>query len=266
MAAGTRRLMLALFALGIVGAVGIAATLFALRWRGLQIPAPSQVLARGELRIGVDASYPPFATADLAGNLSGLDIDIGLAIGERLGMPVRFVNMGFDGLYDSLQADQVDIVISTLLFEFWRTRDVRYTRPYFDAGLVLVSDAGTRIHSMQDIPGKSLAYEFGAAADAEARAWSRRVAAFKTQPYELPEYALDAVRLGVADAALVDAASARLYLRKHADWDATLNHVTSTQYVVAVHYDRVATWLLIDQTLGDLLHEGIIAEIIRRWL
>ena len=63
------------------------------------------------MRIGVDASYPPFAVAT-ADDLFGLDIDLGSALGERLGIPVRFVNMGFDGLYDSLRADQVDVVIS----------------------------------------------------------------------------------------------------------------------------------------------------------
>ena len=37
--------------------------------------------------------------------------DIARAIGADLGVRVEFVNFGFDGLYDALRADQVDVVI-----------------------------------------------------------------------------------------------------------------------------------------------------------
>ena len=84
-------------------------------------------------RIGVDASNPPFAVAT-ADDLFGLEIDLGHALAEEIGVPVRFINMGYDGLYDSIRADQVDMVISTLTMDPLRTNDVRYTQPYFDAG------------------------------------------------------------------------------------------------------------------------------------
>jgi ABC-type amino acid transport substrate-binding protein len=264
MADAIRRLVL----IAIIGAIfgTIAAGVTLTRWRELRRLDPEFVFARGELRIATDGSFPPFAIAE-GNDLYGLDVEIGLALGEKLDMPVRFVNMGFDGLYDSLLADQVDVIISTLLVEFWRMNDVLYTRPYFNAGLMLVSDDEQhRFDSMEDIAGHSLAYEFGSAADAEARRWSRRIERFKAMPYELPEYALDAVRMGEADAALVDAVSARLYLRQHRDWQASSVYVTDELYVIAVHIDRPGIYHLVDRALNELLHEGVIAEIIRRWL
>ena len=199
----------------------LAGVLFAVRWSSVERPEPPPKLLfpYGEIRIGVDASYPPFAVAT-ADDLFGLDIDLGHAIGERLGVPVRFVNMGYDGLYDSLKADQVDIVISALLVDPSRLGDVRYTRHYFNDGVVLVSAADNLVNGMNELPGRALAYEFGSEADQQAHQWLRRVLPFETQPYELPQFALDAVRLNSADVALVDATSARLYLREHPGWSA----------------------------------------------
>lgn len=250
-----------------VWAWALVGVTFALRWSSVERPGPpvKELFPYGEMRIGVDASYPPFAVAT-ANDLFGLDIDLGKALAERLKVPIRFVNMGFDGLYDSLKADQVDVVISALLVDPSRTNDVRYTFAYYDAGLVLVRDSNSSIQEMDDLSGNSLAYEFGSEADIVARSWLRRITPFDTRPYELPEYALDAVRLGEADAALTDATSARLYLRAHPDWDATYSFVTHSFYAAAIRIDRGRTWDAVNHALQSLLDDGTLAQIISRWL
>lgn len=245
----------------------LAGELFVLRWAALERPEspPRLLFPYGEMRIGVDASYPPFAIAT-ADDLFGLDIDLGRAIAARLNIPVRFVNMGYDGLYDSLKADQVDIVISALLVEPSRLGDVRYTRHYFNNGLVLVSSANKPLESMYDLPGGSVAYEFGSEADQQAHIWLRRVLPFEIQPYELPQYALDAVRLNIADAALVDATSALLYLRNHTGWNASYRYVTDSWYAVAVRLDRFELWAVVNEALQSLANDGALDAILSRWL
>jgi glutamine transport system substrate-binding protein len=219
----------------------------------------------GEIRIAVDASYSPFAIYE-EGVPQGLDIDIGAALGEHLNLPVRFVNMNIDGLYDSLINDQADIIISALVVDTWKFHEVKYTRAYFDAGLVLISLVESPVSWMSDLPGHSLAYEFGSIADSEANRWLRRIEAFEAQPYELPQHALDAVRLGVADAALVDAVDARLYLRENPQWQAEMNYVTHVEYVIAVRLDRNNTFIETEKALSNLIQQGVIGKIIQQWL
>jgi ABC-type amino acid transport substrate-binding protein len=173
--------------------------------------------------------------------------------------------MSFDGLYDSLKADQADLVIAMLTIDSMRSADVLYTRHYFNAGLVLVSPPDQVISKMDDLAGHSLAYEFGSNADALARRWLRRIAPFETRPYELPAYALDAVRLGEADAALVDRIAARLYLREH-QWQAHLNTVTNNWYPIAVPSNQPARWEALDKALKALDENGTLDQIIDRWL
>ena len=244
----------------------LAGALFAVRWASVPRPVPPSrsLFPYGEMRIGVDASSPPFAAVSADG-LFGLEVDLGQALAEQIGVPLRFVNMGFDGLYDSLRADQVDIVIAQLLFDPMLTRAVRYSRPYYNAGLVLVSPAARPVLSMAALPGRALAYEFGSEADAEARRWLRRVLPFEQRPYELPSFALDAVRLGQADAALVDAASAHLYLRDYPDWKAEISRVTDSLYVIASRADRPALAEHVNAALDALEADGRLARLIARW-
>lgn len=246
---------------------GLALLLFHIRWHAYERPGPPlrEIFPYGEIRIGVDASYPPFAVAT-SDDLFGLDIDVGRAIAERLKIPVRFVNMGYDGLYDSIRADQVDVVISALLIDPRRTAEVRYTQPYFNAGLVLVSDALRPVLSAPEIAGQRLAFEFGSVADSEARTWTRRIANFETQPYELPTYALDAVRYGAADAALVDSVSYRLYIKQHPAWPASASYTKDALYAAAVRFDREAMWTAINRALTAIIEDGTLNEIIQRWL
>lgn len=246
---------------------GLSGVLFWIRWNSIERPGPpvKQLFPYGEIRIGVDASYPPFAVATDS-DISGIDIDIGKAIGARLNIPVRFINMGYDGLYDSLKADQADILISALTIDYSRSGDVLYTVPYYNAGQVLVTSVQRPFQDMNAVSGHSLAFEFGSQANLTARAWLRRIAPFQLMPYETPDFALDAVRLGDSDAALVDATSAGLYLRQYRDWNAQETQITDLLYAIAVSTKRGNTWSAVNQALKSMIDDKTIVTIIKKWL
>lgn len=244
----------------------LAGVLFVLRWVALERPGPplKDLFPYGELRIGVDASYPPFGV-DNGREMYGIDIDIGRAIGVHLGVPVRFVNMGFDGLYDSLRVDQVDLLLSALLIDPSRMNDVRYTVPYYNAGLVLAT-TDPAITGMADLSGRALSFEFGSEADRTARLWLRRIPPFETMPYETQNDALEAARLGLSRAALVDSTAARLFKRDHRDWNPALIEVSDALYAGAVRINRVETWAAINEVLAEMLDSGELQAILARWL
>jgi polar amino acid transport system substrate-binding protein len=268
MAASPKRSVLITIALAVtVWVWALAGTLFLLRWYAVERPAPPEkaLFPYGEMRVGVDASYPPFAVAT-ATDIFGLDIDLALALGEELNIPVRFVNLGYDGLYDALRTDQVDVLISALLVDPTRRGAVIYSPSYYNAGLVLVSGADSSVEKMGDLPGHRLAVEFGSQAQTEAGRWLRRVLAFEIRPYELPEYALDAARLGDADAALVDSIDARLYLRDHDHWEAQVTLTTYAPFAIATRADRPDRATALNAALHALIEDGMLEEIIARYL
>jgi len=232
-------------------------------WYENRPPTIQEAFPTGTMVIGIDPTFPPFAV-DNGQEIYGIDIDLANELADRMGVNVRFVPMGFDGLYDSLIDGQVDVVISALLLNPARTQDVRYTQPYFDNGLVLIADTAN-IQAMSDLPGNSLALEYGSNAHSESNTWIQRLEPFDLMPYELPQYALDAVRLDDADSALVDTTTYLLYQSQHPEWESQSNRVTNAYYAIAVRYDREAAWIWVNATLGGIIGDGTMQEIIERW-
>lgn len=242
---------------------GFSSLLGLYTWYKNRPPTIQEAFPSGTMVVGVDASFPPFAV-DNGEGMYGLDIDLGNAIAADIGIPIRFANMGYDGLYDSLIAGQVDVVISALLVNPARTRDIRYTRHYFDNGLMLVTTSPD-IQAMEDLPKHSLALEYGSSAHSEANLWLQRLLPFELRPYELPQYALDSLRLGDADAALVDTTTYWLYLAEYPDWEANSYRVTNAYYAIAVRYDREDTWAWVNTVLRQIIKDGRMDAMIEEW-
>lgn len=223
------------------------------------------LLPAGIVRVGIDPSVPPFAFYE-GGQVVGFEIDLADALANDLGVQIEWVALGFDGVYDALRADGADIIVATLNPDPLRANDALYTRAYYEAGLMLVSSEGDDLTQMSDLGGGSLAYAFGSHAHAESDRWLRRISPYLRLPYEQPRYALDAVRAGQADAALVSSTDARLYLREHPQWRANSVFVTHQPYVIAVNplVGRLAQAL--NRALDSLEADGTLAMLTHEWL
>ena len=258
----TRRKTLYL-AIPVVAAVALILAILLIRQSAP--PDPSSAFPSGELVVGVDASFPPFALDD-GETMRGLDIDLATAIAKALAMPVRFVNIGFYALHDALISGQVDILVSALRVDPARMDDLRYTQSYFDNGLVLVRAADAPETDIESLANARVAYEYASSADSRIRAWEQNGRAILRMPYELPRYALDALQLGLADAAIVDATTLRLYQSEHDDLRVRYEYITHEPYAIAVRIDRIDAWQLVEGAIDALKENGELAKIIDKWL
>jgi ABC-type amino acid transport substrate-binding protein len=228
----------------------------------------------GVLRVGMDASFPPFEFIVADGRLAGFDVDLAQELGRRLEVEVEFVaNLPADGLYDALAVGRVDVVISALVFNPDRMADFAYSASYFDAGQMLVVPArppaslrGDGIEEMSDLSGHTLAVEFGTQGDLEARKWARRLPDLTVAPRETAAEALAAVVTGDADAALVDHVSALTAAGETSQVVIVKEPVVSEPYAVAVH--RRSRYLLraINDVLAEMEDDGTIAALVAEWL
>ena len=176
-------------------------------WWG-QLPRPDPAWERiqrtGVLRVGTDATYPPFESIE-NGQYVGTDMDLARALAAGMGVRAEFVNLSLDGQYDALAQDKVDVLISALPFIYERQKEVRYTRPYYDDGPVLVLPAGSSLAQPADLAGHAVAVELGTDADMVARRLQRSGIALRLRSgYHSTEAALTALATGQADAAISD--------------------------------------------------------------
>lgn len=225
----------------------------------------------GVLRVGLDPTYPPFEVAD-DGGLRGLDVDLAKAVAADLGLEAQFVYFGYDGLYDALATEQVDVLISALVVMPERTEDFAYSDPYFNAGqILLVPQEETAVAAMADLSGRTLAVELGALGHVEATEWAKRVPNLAVVPYGSPDEALTAVAEGAADAALVDSVSGRLYLAEQAatgqrPLQRLPQPVTVEPYAFVVRIEDDVLLHNLNQSLARLQASGELEATIGRWL
>jgi ABC-type amino acid transport substrate-binding protein len=226
-----------------------------------------RIRAGGVLRVGMDASFPPFESVTADGTLAGFDVDLARELGQRLGVEAQFVaNLPYDGLYDALAVDRVDVVISALVVNPARMADFAYSIPYFDAGQVLVVHEGSNVETMDDLEAHTLAVEFGTQGDMEARKRARKAEGLTVVPYQTAAEALAAVTAGEADAALVDHVSALAASGAGSGLAIVGEPVVEEPYAVAVSHESRHLLRAIDRALAEMRADGTLDALTVKWL
>ena len=232
--------------------------------RSLPDSAWADVQRTGILRVGMDISFPPFASL-VNGKPAGFDVAFADALAERLHARVQIVTLGYDGLYDALLNQRVDVLISALSFDPARYGTFLYSRPYFDAGQVLVSRDGV-FQIMPQLEGKRIAVEYGSSADELVRQWERRLKVLHVVRLTTADAALAAASADAADCALVDIVSARLYRRQHPDLTLAAATVSRDEYGVVVRRRSTDLLAVINRALDDMNADGTLTALLNRWL
>lgn len=121
-----------------------------------------QIRRNGKLRIGVEATYPPF-TMRVSGVITGHDVELGTAMCRSLGVTPEFIDVVWSGVIPALYAGRFDMIMSGMSYTRARMERVNFSIPYAEAGqalLIRARDANT-IRTIDDMSGKVLAVKLG---------------------------------------------------------------------------------------------------------
>jgi polar amino acid transport system substrate-binding protein len=220
----------------------------------------------GVLKVGLDPTFPPFEVLN-GEDLAGIDVDLANALGDDLGIDVEFVYFGYDGLYDALLTEQVDVLISALVIMTERTRDFDYSEPYFNAGeILIVREDETDIVEMADLNGRSLSVEIGSQGHVLATEWERKLPDLTILPFNTPDEAITAVLDQTTDAVLIDHISGRLFLKENSGIKRIHEPVTVDPYAIVVREEDEQLLEQINSSLERTQSSGKLAEIEEKWL
>lgn len=224
------------------------------------------IQSSGQWRIGMDASFPPFEDLDDAGQPIGFDVDLARAIAARWGVEAQIEGIGFDGLVDAVYAGRVDSAISALPYQPERTQEVAFSDSYFEAGLVLVTPAGSSaVDHVDDLASRRLAVEWGSEGDVQARLLRRRFPDLVLLPGNTPQAALLAVAEGQADAALVDHISALQFLASDGRVRIVPRVVVSDPYVIVLPRKAPVLQAQVSEALRSLHADGTLDALVAQW-
>ncbi len=222
----------------------------------------------GVLKVGSDASYPPFENVnEQTGKIEGFDIDLLNAIGKDQGFTTDVHNALFDTIFTALAYGQYDLVASASTITDERKQTVNFSNPYFVAGQVIVlrkADVG-KVKTPDDLAGKTIGVQLGTTG-AEAARKIPNTKAVKDYP-TAPE-AFQALANGDLDAVVNDNVTSLSIILNSPQLNLAVVGQPFTQeyYGIAVRKDCAALLAKVNQGLADVIADGTYAQIYAKYL
>ena len=161
--------------------------------------------ATGELRFGVDPTYPPFEYKLPDGSLGGFDIQLGESLCAELKRRCVWVDSAFDGMISALKGKKFDGILSALSITEARKTEIAFSDTLYDTPARLVAAEGSTLQpNAESLRGKHIGVQQGSVFEVYARRmWGSK--GVEVVPYQSSDLTYQDVINGRLDAAFDDA-------------------------------------------------------------
>lgn len=215
------------------------------------------------ITVVTDPTFKPFEFTDEQGNMVGIDIDIMNAIAAKLGMKVEWQNVPFDPILAGLASCQYDVSIAAITITEERQKNMLFSDPYMDAGLIVVVNAtNDSIKSLDDLKGKTVAAQLGTTGEEAAKA----IENVNYKPYDTYQFAFQDLANGQVDAVVADNPVALGYVKSMDGKIKTVGDVfNSAPYGIAFCNKQTALKDKVNSALKELIADGTIDSIVQKY-
>ncbi len=217
------------------------------------------------IRVGTNATYPPFEFIDEHTKIAGFDMDLIDALSKKVGFEYKIVNMSFDALIPALKAGKIDAVATAMSATPDRHKASQfYQSPYYNTEILFIKQAKNGdLTSKQNLDGKKIAVQLGTVQEIAARAMK----GVKVMANEDIFAAIMALKNGKVDAVLVDSSIGYGYLNKNKDLAEFLKEPDGSEgFSIAFdknkHTDLVAK---INQAVEELKSDGTYDKLLAKY-
>ena len=126
----------------------------------------AEIQEKGKIVMCTDAAWAPFEYIGANGEVSGVDVEIGKAIAEELGVELEITNISFDTISTILGNGDADIALACITITDERKEQMDFTDPYTEVVqymVVMADDNETT--TMDDLAGKGIGTHLGTTGD-----------------------------------------------------------------------------------------------------
>ena len=226
-----------------------------------------KVKAAGKLVVGVEGTYPPFTYHDDNGELTGLDIELGKALADKLGVEVEFQEAAWDSLLIGIDTERFDTVINSVSITDERAEKYDFSDPYYyEARRVVVRADDDSIHGPEDLNGKKIATNTTNAFIPWYEEQGVEVVGIDTSGE-----AIDLLLSGRVDFVGINVPVLNAYLQEHPDAAGKVKEafvIPNSEDVIAIPVRKGEPEFLdaINAALAELREEGTLKEISEKYL
>ena len=217
----------------------------------------------GVLRMGTNATFPPYEYVDENNEVAGIDADIAAAIADKLGMELEITDMAFDSLIPALQSDTIDIVLAGMTVDPERAESVNFTDSYVTGVQVIIVPEGSDIASPDDLEGKNIGVQTGTTGDLYCTDdyGQEFVKQFDNGPL-----AVAALLNGQVDCVVIDNEPAKNYVAANEGLKILDTAFANEDYAAALAKEDTELYEQVNTAIQELKEDGTIASIIEKYI
>lgn len=234
---------------------------------------PAKLKEAGKLRVASNVEYPPFEYYDTDNTtIIGLDKDLAVAIGQKLGVELEFENMSFDAIIPALAANRYDMAMSAMTDTEERRKKVNFVDYFTSGGGFLVKHGNPKnIHSLADICGVTAAIDKGTTEIEDARLASEECVKagkpeVKVEVLPGTSKIVLALQSGRADVAMIDTSAGAYISQQHkGEFEVPDASYAPRPYglVIPKGSDELAKTM--QATVQALVDDGTYGKILAKW-
>ncbi|MGW4945768.1 transporter substrate-binding domain-containing protein [Actinoplanes sp. NPDC004185] len=224
---------------------------------------PDSIKQSGVLIGGTDPTFEPM-TFMQGPTFAGLDVGLGEAIAQRLGLKVEWRNVGFGDLLDQVESHKIDFSMSSMFDRAERQKKADFVN-YLNAGTSIVVPKGVGdIGGMPGLCGRKVAAQPETVFVEMAEAQKKDCGA-KKLTVVLSDTPSAFVRDGKAQAALNDFPIAALDVEKMPALELSGPQIEAIPYGIGIAKDRKELATAVQTALYALINDGSYDELLAKW-
>lgn len=224
----------------------------------------NNIVEKGKMIVGF-TEYPPMGFKE-NGEITGFDIDIAKAVGEKLGVDIEFVYIDWDAKVLELEAGNIDLIWNGLTITEDRKKEILFSKPYFNNRIVILTLKDSMINSINDLAEMNVGVELQSSGQSALESSVVFESIKEMVKYTTITEAVLDLKAGGIDAIVADEIFARYAVSKEVDAYKIPDDVfNSENYGIGFRLEDVALRDKIDQIIDELAEDGTALEISLKW-
>ncbi|MGT2801385.1 transporter substrate-binding domain-containing protein [Streptococcus henryi] len=228
----------------------------------------SAIQDKGSITVAMNPEFAPFefkTLVDGKDTIVGADVEIAKAIGEELGVEVKFSAMSFNNVLASLQSGKADIAISGISATEERKQVYDFSETYYESvNVVIVKKSELdKYTDTASFNGLSVATQKGSIQEAVAK---DQLEGSKNVSLVQNGEMINELKTGKVNAVVLEKPIAEGYVAKNDDLaiaEITLESGDSDAYAVALPKGSTALKEVVDKVIKDLNDSGKIDQFVQ---
>lgn len=215
--------------------------------------------------VGLDDSFPPMGFRNSDNEIVGFDVDLAREVAKRLGYKLVLQPIDWNSKELELENNNIDCIWNGLSYSPSRAEAMQLSKPYLANKMIIIVKADSKITTKDDLNGKNVAVQSGSTAlqALENDPISSKV---KKVEYENNVLALSDLKIGRADAVIMDEIVARYQISQEKNQYRLLNDALSQEvYVIGFKKGNVELKDKVEKVLNDMNNDGTSANISNKW-